>query len=364
MIGAAHSTLNDDTRAALRVWYGARACDVDTLSASAHDGLLHASQIGVLSLGVDPALGGSGGTIEDMAETISIIASRCMTSAFVMWCHRMLISYISNSDNAFLIREVLPEIMSVRRLGATGLANAIKHAASLEELSVTARIEGDQVRLNGGIRWASNLVDDRFIIGIAAKLENGSPILIAVPAEAPGVQAGSHYPLVGLQGTCSSSLKFEDVVLDKKWVISWDLFPFIERVRPEFLVLQSGLGWGLAAAAFESIERTQAHQIPALKERLDVLHTRYQQLVLDVQDLSKIPLWDLQQKYRGLKTRKEIAELAVEAVWLELEAAGGRAYMGASDTARRLRESAFLPVQSPSLVQLTQELQQLEREVA
>lgn len=364
MTDAIQSQLTDDLRSSLRVWYGARACEVDSMAVSAHEGLLHAAQIGVLSLGVAPLQGGSGGTIEDMAETISIVASRCMTSAFVMWCHRMLISYIANSENEFLQREVLPDILNVRRLGATGLANAIKHAASMEELSVEATIEGDQVRLNGGIRWASNLVDDRFIIGIAAKRADGSPILIAVPAETPGVVAGNHYPLVGLQGTCSSSLQFNDVVLDKKWVISWDLFPFIETVRPEFLVLQSGLGWGLAAAAFESIERTHARQVPVLKTRLDALQERYQKLVGEVQDLSKIRLWDLTQKYRGLKTRKEIAELAVEAVWLELEAAGGRAYMGASETARRLRESAFLPVQSPSLVQLTQELHQLEREVA
>lgn len=364
MTGVTSPKLHDATRDALRSWYGERASDVDTMCQSAHDGLRHAAERGVLGLGVDEALGGSGGTIEEMAETIAIVASQCMTSAFVMWCHRMLISYISNSDNEFLVNEILPDILQVNRLGATGLANAIKHAASLEELSVHARIEGDKVHLNGGIRWASNLVDDRFIVGVAAKREDGNPILIAVPADAPGVKAGAPYPLVGLEGTCSSSLKFEDVVLDKKWVVSWDLFPFIETIRPEFLVLQSGLGWGLADAAFESINTTHARQVPALQQRLEVLESRYTALVQDVQELSRIPRWDLKQKYRGLKTRKEIAELAVDAVWLELEAAGGRAYMGASATARRLRESAFLPVQSPSLVQLTHELSQLEREVA
>ena len=56
--------------------------------------------------------------------------------------------------------------------------------------------------------------------------------------------------------------------------------------------------------------------------------------------------------YRALRARKELAELAVAAVWLELEAAGGAGYLSESETARRLREAAFFPVQSPSLVQL------------
>lgn len=363
MIGATESKMNDDTRTALRVWYGARACEVDTMAASAHDGLLHASQLGVLSLGIDESLGGAGGTVEEMAETISIIASRCMTSAFVMWCHRMLISYIAHGESQFLIDEILPDILSVKRLGATGLANAMKHAASIEELSVHAELEGDKVRLNGGIRWASNLVDERFIIGVAAKVEGQSPIIVAIPADTPGVKAGTHYPLFGLQGTCSSSLELNDVVLDKKWVITWDLFSFIEQIRPEFIMLQSALGWGLASAAFESIERTKARSKPSLQKRIQKLRGRYDALVLNVQEMSCLPTWNTHEKYRGLKTRKEIAELAVETVWLELEAAGGRGYMGASDTARRLRESAFLPVQSPSLVQLTDELTQLRAEV-
>jgi hypothetical protein len=37
---------------------------------------------------------------------------------------------------------------------------------------------------------------------------------------------------------------------------------------------------------------------------------------------------------------------------------GGRGYLTASATNRRLREAAFLPVQSPSEVQLLRELEQ------
>jgi hypothetical protein len=53
-----------------------------------------------------------------------------------------------------------------------------------------------------------------------------------------------------------------------------------------------------------------------------------------------------------LELRLELGRLAVAAVALESKLAGGRGYMLHSGTARRLRESAFLPVQAPTEVQL------------
>ena len=48
----------------------------------------------------------------------------------------------------------------------------------------------------------------------------------------------------------------------------------------------------------------------------------------------------------------------------ELETAGRRVHFSDSDTARRLREAAFFPVQSPSLAQLRLELGQYEKDQA
>jgi len=53
----------------------------------------------------------------------------------------------------------------------------------------------------------------------------------------------------------------------------------------------------------------------------------------------------------------DITRLAVESVGLEAEIKGGKGYFRNSDTARRLREVAFLPVLTPSLIQLEKELQ-------
>ena len=59
------------------------------------------------------------------------------------------------------------------------------------------------------------------------------------------------------------------------------------------------------------------------------------------------------------KVRITLAETAADAVQLELQASGGKAYLSAygAGFARRWRESAFVPIVTPSLVQLRTELQ-------
>jgi len=64
------------------------------------------------------------------------------------------------------------------------------------------------------------------------------------------------------------------------------------------------------------------------------------------------------------RLRIALAESAASAVQLELHASGGKAYLSehGSGFARRWRESAFVPIVTPSLVQLRAELQRQERE--
>jgi alkylation response protein AidB-like acyl-CoA dehydrogenase len=59
------------------------------------------------------------------------------------------------------------------------------------------------------------------------------------------------------------------------------------------------------------------------------------------------------------RLRIHLAEIAIQAVQLELQASGGRAYHRDQPLcfARRWREAAFIPIVTPSLTQLQGELQ-------
>lgn len=333
---------------------------------------------GLLSRGVPRVLGGDGGRLMEMAEVIATVAGSCLTSAFVLWCHRMFLEYVSASGNPFLIEEVLPRALRVERFGATGLGNAMKHIASFEELKVSAELQDGRYVLSGRLPWVSNLVDDRFVVAVAARAGE-SIVLVAVPGDTPGVLPGPRMPLFGLEGTASASLTLERVLLDAKWTITPDGGAFLAKVRPVFLILQSALAWGLAEGSLASIHekltgprRVLASEADRLDQALDRLVGELRALAAlygDGADAARHRLPSGQSGttdalYRALKVRKEMAELAVEATWLELEAAGGAGYLSESDTARRLREAAFFPVQSPSLVQLRAELARYEEALA
>lgn len=341
-------------------WFAQRALAVDRCQESAQKGLEMLAERGLLAKGISEELGGDGGALLEMVEVIATVASGCLTSAFVVWCQRMFLEYVATSQNPYLAEEVLPQVLQVDRFGATGLANAMKHFASLEEIRVTAQRTPEGYVLTGSLPWVSNLVDDRFVVAVAAR-SGDDVILLAVPGDAAGLRCGPRYPLFGLEGTASASLRLDDVHLDTKWLIADNGIVFLKKIRPIFLLLQSGLAWGLAEAALHHAAAKLGGPRMALKDQAERLQNQFRYLVEEVRSLARVyDSADSSVSYRALKVRKELAELAVQAVWLELEAAGGAGYLSESATARRLREAAFLPIQSPSFVQLRTELAQVE----
>lgn len=363
-MGAVAPGLCETLKQDIETWFGDRAGAVDQAEASAQDGLLYLAEHRALATGIPKSLGGDGGRLGDMAEIIATVATCCLTSAFVLWSHRVHMAYIEASNNGFLHETVLPCLLTVERLGATGLANAMKYAAGVEELRLHAQPSATGgVIVNGTIPWASNLVDDQFIVAVACRRGRDGVSVVAVPGDTEGVSKRSAGALVALDGTVSGSLRFDNVELSSDWVLSEEGDRFLDFVRPRFLLLQCGLPWGVTAAAVDSARRKLKGAKSSLLPRLERAQITLEGLLADVRDLSGRAEFSKHDLYRVCKTRKQLTELAVDAVWLELEVAGGAAYVAASDTARRLREVAFLPVQSPSLVQLRMQLEQLEKEL-
>ena len=177
--------LSQSDRLEVARWFAGRAGAVDRCREPAQRGLEMLAARGMLSKGVPKELGGDGGDLMEMAEVIATVAGSCLTSAFVLWCHRMFLEYVVASGNPYLIEHVLPEVLRVERFGATGLANAMKHAASFEELRVTAEPQDDRFVLSGSLPWVSNLVDNRFVVAVGGA-DGGSGALGRGPRRRSG----------------------------------------------------------------------------------------------------------------------------------------------------------------------------------
>src|SRR5690606_42140033 len=106
---------------AFRQWLDANAEAIDLGQCDPHLVLGHIAESPLLRVGIDPALGGSGGQITDAVEAIAAIASRSLAAAFVCWGQRAFIEYLLQSPNLALRERLLADLLKGELAGATGL---------------------------------------------------------------------------------------------------------------------------------------------------------------------------------------------------------------------------------------------------
>lgn len=189
---------------------------------------------------------GPNGDLVRVAETIATAAWCDMSAAFSLWCHRMVLEYLSSAPpGSPLDASILPDVLGTRLLGSTALAGAMARHVGGSPLSVEWRRQGDAIVLNGRVNWASNLFPPDFVmVTAAANANDGRELIVALAGDTPGVCIEPYPRLLALQATGSSSVLLRDVRLPASWVIAEDFASFITRVRPTFLLLQSSFCLG------------------------------------------------------------------------------------------------------------------------
>ncbi|MDA8276441.1 MAG: acyl-CoA/acyl-ACP dehydrogenase [Actinomycetota bacterium] len=326
----------------LGAYFAERAEAVDRGTAEVRDGLRRLADHGLLA---HPDLATSCAVLEEVAR-------RCLASAFSAWAHTVVAEYLSLSSSAALRAEV-PRLRRAETIGSTAMAPAMQHLVGLADLGVGFRHDGASLVVDGAVRWASNLFAEGFLVVVGAAGPGGTRAVLAIASDAPGVHAGAPLELLALGATRSSSLRFDGVALDPSWVVSTDFEPFLRAVKPRFLLLQSSFCLGLARAALEAAEAGLGRSFAAFRREhhrlrvdLDMLGVRHRRLIEGVGPTPAV-----------VAHRLEVARMARLAVDVELGVAGGGGYRASSPTARRLREAAFLPIQSPTEGHLRFELE-------
>ncbi len=343
----------------LSQWLDAQAQALDLGHSDPQHVLSQLASANVLRIGVSPQLGGSGGTVADALEAMANVASHSLASAFVFWGQRAFIEYVLQSPNNALRERLLPDLLSGQLAGATGLSNAMKFLSGIETLQVRAHTQANGWSLNGRLHWVTNLRKSGFVVAAAIEREEGgAPFVLAIPDKRPGLQRSDDLELMGLQSSNTAALELNDVRVSHDWLLHDDARIFLPAVRPAFLGLQCGLAIGLARRSLKEVE---SHLQGPRSGLLDALHAQQADLETHVKTL-KDGLLDgrfLAEPAALFRLRIALAEASASAVQFELQASGGKAYLTAhgSAFARRWRESAFVPIVTPSLVQLRAELQ-------
>lgn len=310
-------------------------------------------------------LGSAAGTAEDpnanlerIASTLATVAWFDMGSAFSLWCQQMVLEYLAKAPAASACREeALSALRAGDRIGASAMAGPMAHYVSGAPLTLRATADGDGYRIAGLVPWCSNLSAGRTIIVSAAAREGAGPLLFALPVEAEGITIGGFSSLIGMQGTLSASLTFNDVRVPREWVITEDFAGFMGAVRPIFLLLQSSYCWGLAGRAIVESEGALRSIAEVFRGEVDGARRRVETQANQLREAAQVRCAGAAIPHL-LDLRIEAARLAIECTSLESRVVGGRSYIANCETARRLREALFLPIQAPTEGQLRWERSQ------
>jgi len=339
-------------------WVSAHAGALNTGAADADAVIPVLGAAGLFRIGVPEAQGGSGGSTADAIEAIARVAERSLTAAFVFWGQRTFIEYLLHSPNAGLRSRHLPALLAGELAGATGLSNAMKFLSGIESLSISATPAGQGWQLDGHLPWVTNLRRPGFGVAAAVQPAGGEPpAIVAFFHDTPGIRRSDDLELLALRGSNTAAIDIRGVASGPEHLIHADARSFIPTVRPGFLGLQCGMAIGLARASLAASRASGSAARSGLVPRIERIDAELAEAVAEL----KAGVLDGRFAPHAaplFRLRIHLAALVREAVDLELDATGGRAYLVATtgDFARRWLEAAFVPVVTPSLTQLHGEL--------
>jgi len=333
----------------------------------------------LLALGEAGAFGAHlGGASADYGAAIRAIAevSRvCGATGFMMWCHDVCGVYMEQSGNPALLGAALEDHAAARTLGATGMSNPMKTFAGIEPMLLKARRDarGGYV-VNGALPWVSNLGPHHYF-GAVALVENGEPaashhtqetpheIMFMVRCDAAGVELRHCPSFSAMEGTNTWAVRLTDHRIGDADMIADPVRPFVGRIRAAFILLQCGMGLGVAQGAIDSIwavERQLGHVNEFLDDRPDDLQAELDALSDRTLQLAQTPFGSEREFIIDvLDARAHASELALRAAQSALLHQGARGYLMSSEVQRRVRESHFVAIVTPALKHLRKEIARL-----
>lgn len=344
-------------------WLAESANGIDLGTVPASEILPRLAEAGLTRIGVPVELGGAGGDLPDAVAAIAAVARQSMAAAFILWGHRSYTEFLLQSDNAALRERQLPDLLAGRIAGASGLSNVMKSLAGLEPLQISARSEGSELVVDGKLPWVTNLRSAGFHVAAAADPAEGGPAMIlSLSHDDAGLQRSDDLDLIAMRSSDTAALSFSGLHIPRDRILAHDAQQWLAAIRPSFLTLQCGMSIGLAARALDEAEATAGRGREVLEDDIQSVRDEHRKVVTTITNGLRSNVFAAHPEAL-FELRIQLADIVTNAVALELQAGGGRCYLRekGSDFARRWREAAFVPVVTPSVVQLRGALAQAQR---
>jgi alkylation response protein AidB-like acyl-CoA dehydrogenase len=228
-----------------------------------------AREIGATRWAIPVTLGGDGLSGAPLLTRYEDLAGACLTTCFILSqrdaaCRRLL--HHAGDD---IKRELLTALASGDRFATVGLAQ-LTTSRQHTKPAVTARLEGDDWRLDGLIPWVTGAPQANHVI-VGAVTDDNKQILAVLPTDRPGVHIGPPLELMALRGALTAEIRLDAVRLPARWLLAGPTEQVLRGSGGGTGGLETScLALGLTAAALRHLESEAGArpELSALSRRL------------------------------------------------------------------------------------------------
>jgi butyryl-CoA dehydrogenase len=237
-----------------------RAAEVDKTEEFPADNIQKMAELGLLGLPYPEKYGGGGGDYLSYAIAVEEIARACGSTALIYAAHVSLgCAPLYDFGTEEQKQRWLPQLCSGRGLGAFGLTEP-EAGSDAGATRTTAVRDGDDYVLNGSKMWiTSGAIAD--VVVATAKTDPSAGTrgisCFLVPKGTPGFIPGKNEPKMGLKGSVTSALSFENCRVPAANLLGKEG----EGFRQMLITLDGGrisigaMALGLAQAALDEASR-------------------------------------------------------------------------------------------------------------
>ncbi|MFZ2990591.1 acyl-CoA dehydrogenase family protein [Ideonella sp.] len=186
---------------------------------------------GLLGCAVSRAMGGNGGSLEDLREGARRLGRCNRAAGWVLWAQRLAIEALLHSPNIALREHLLPDMLQGERAGTLPMP---PHPDAL-----VATDAGRGQRLYGKFACVPNLQWQGYTLVAPVQFDHGAPQWVLLRSEEDGLRVGED-----LRAPCPHGCRASSLILDgvffrtDEWLAGADL---PDRLRPVSDALACGL---------------------------------------------------------------------------------------------------------------------------
>ena len=176
------------------------------------------AKLGMMGIYFPKQYGGAGGDVLAYAMAVEEMAKVCGTTAVILSAHTSLCcAPIFENGTEEQKMKYLPDLLSGKKIGAFGLTEP-GAGTDASGQQTTAVLEGDHYVLNGTKCFITNgNVADVFVVMAMTDKSKGTKGISAfiVEKDFPGFSQGKHEKKMGIRGSSTCDLIFEDCIVPK-----------------------------------------------------------------------------------------------------------------------------------------------------